>query len=131
MSSTEFTRSATHQHLHTLEQQRYAHLLNRDAGAYSRLCHPNLIFLHSTGTIEQLQEFLTPIRNGDVRYNRVDHPIHSVTVVGATAVVVGDLNADLGVQGGEITLRNRIVATWIYGENSWQLLSHVGTAVPQ
>lgn len=123
--------SATHEHLHRLEQRRYEHLRNGDAWAYSRLCHPHLIFLHSTGAIEQLQEFLAPIRNGEVHYQRVDHPIHSVTVVGSTAVVVRDVNADLSVQGDAITLRNRIVATWVYGELGWLLLSHVGTPIPQ
>lgn len=123
--------SPTYHHLRTLELQRYKHLLEADATAYSQLCHPKLVFLHSTGTIENLQEFLAPIRNGEVQYRRVDHPIHSVTVVDTTAVIVGDVNAELSLQDEQITLRNRIVATWVYEETGWLLLSHVGTALPQ
>lgn len=130
MTSPETFDSPIQRHLHALEQQRYAHLLESDTAAYSRLCHTDLVFVHSTGTTENLESFLTPIGSGDIRYLHIDHPVHSITVVNSTAILVGDVHAELNVGEQQVTLRNRVVATWVYCEVEWFLLSHAGTPLP-
>lgn len=131
MTQMEFSESLAHQHIRTLEHQRYTHLLQADTEAYAQLCHPELSFLHSTGKMEGLESFLAPIRHGLIRYHWVDHPVRSITVIGATAVVTGDVKAGLSVRCEQVVLQNRIIATWVYDKEDWLLLSHAGVAVPQ
>lgn len=118
--------SVTHQYVRALEQQRYSFLLENDPESYARLCHPELIFVHATGTVESKESFLGALRSGDVLYERVEHPIHSCVVVENTAVISGEVHAELSVEGVSVTLRNHVVATWIRETAEWSLLSHVG-----
>lgn len=121
--------SVTQQQLYRLEKQRYQYLLASDTEAYAGLCHPDLTFVHSTGAIESRESFLEPIRSGEVQYLWVEHPIRSIVVAGATAVILGDVHAELRAGGARIALKNQTLATWVFAESKWLLLSHVGTAV--
>lgn len=117
--------------LYELEQRRYTYLIDGDAQGYSRLCHPELVFVHATGAIDTRETFLASVRNAEMRYHKVEHPVHSVTIVGTTGVVMGDVYAELSVHGAPLTLRNRVVATWAYNGTDWLLLSHIGTRLSE
>lgn len=123
--------SVTHQYVRALEQRRYRYLLENDPESYARLCHPQLIFVHATGTEESKESFLDPLRRGNILYQRVEHPIHSCVVVENTAVISGEVHAELSVEGVSVTLRNRVVATWIREASDWFLLGHVGVPLSE
>ena len=109
-----------------LEQQRYRYLVDGDIEGFALLCHPDLIFLHATGETETCESYLAKLRAGRYTYNHVEHPLHSVSVVGETTVVLGDVIAELSAEGQTIQLRNRVVATWVRTGQSWRLLGHAG-----
>ncbi len=117
--------------LYELEQRRYAYLIKGEAQEYSKLCHPELVFVHATGTIDTRETFLASVRNAEVQYHTVEHPIHSITIVGTTGVVMGDVYAELSVHGTPLTLQNRVVATWAYSGTNWLLISHIGTRLSE
>ncbi|MCS5478248.1 nuclear transport factor 2 family protein [Corynebacterium sp. YIM 101645] len=114
-----------------LEQRRYRMLLEQDFSAYAALCHPDLVFLHATGDRESLDSFIRKNSSGGFRYLSAHHPVDTVTLVGGTAVVVGDLAAELLVGEEPVHLNNRVLATWVRGgDDGWLLLAHMAVPLP-
>src|SRR5690625_3804873 len=114
--------SVTQQYVRNLERRRYGYLLENDPESYARLCHPQLIFVHATGAVQSKESFLASLRNGDILYQRVKHPLHSCVVVQNTAVISGEVHAELRVEGVSVTLRNRVVFTWLCDASDLYLL---------
>lgn len=112
-----------------LEQQRYRCLVDGDTRGFARLCHPDLIFLHATGETESRESYLAKLTTGRYTYNRVERPIHSVSIVDETAIVLGDVIAELSVEGETLQLQNRVLATWVQTDQGWLLLGHAGLAL--
>ncbi|GLB69126.1 hypothetical protein AHIS1636_35690 [Arthrobacter mangrovi] len=100
--------------------------MNGDTEGFALLCHPNLIFLHATGETETRESYLSKLEAGRYTYNRVEHPIHSITVADGTAVVMGDVIAELNAEGKTIRLQNRVLATWVQTNQGWLLVGHAG-----
>jgi len=106
-----------------LEDQRYRAVVTGDLDAFARLAHPELAYTHSDGTLDGLESYLSKCRDGYYVYHSVEHPIGRITVVGDTAVVIGEMNAVITAGGTRKTLANRTLAVWVRTAAGWRFLA--------
>jgi hypothetical protein len=113
------------------EDRRYEALLGPDLPALERLFHDRLSYAHSSGVRDTKAEYLAKIESGYYDYVRLDHPVERVDLIGDTAVVVGQMNADLLVEGTPKTLDVLALAVWTKDTGEWQLLAYASTPLPR
>jgi len=113
--------------IRALENRRFEAIVARDFDTFAELAHPSLAYTHSGGALDTLISYLDKCRGGYYVYHRVDHPIDMITVVGDTAVVIGEMNADLTAGGVRKRLANRSLAVWTRVDGSWKFLAYQPT----
>ncbi|MBW8767290.1 MAG: nuclear transport factor 2 family protein, partial [Geodermatophilales bacterium] len=94
------------------EDRRYQAMIDADLAALDELCADELSYAHSSGARDTKSEYLEKVRSGYYVYQRIDHPVERVEVVGDAAIVVGRMTADLLVQGTPKSIDNLALAVW-------------------
>ena len=113
------------------EDLRYEALLGPDLATLRRVFAEELSYAHSSGVRDTKAEYLAKIASGHYVYQRLDHPVERVEVVGDTVVVVGRMTAELTVQGTPKTIDNLALAVWTRDTGAWQLLAYASTPLPR
>jgi len=114
--------------IHQLEDQRFDAAVKGDLDTVGSLFDAELAYTHSNGVVDTREAYLQKCADGYYVYHRVDHPIDRVIVLGEdTAVVVGQMNADITGNGVDRQLKNNITAVWTRRPTGWKLISHAST----
>ncbi len=116
-------------HIRELEDRRYAAVVAGDFDTFAALAHPELAYTHSNGELDDLPSYLAKCRSGHYVYHRIEHPVERIVVAGDTAVVVGEMHADLTAGGVRKTLANRSLAVWTRTGSGWRLLAFQPTVL--
>jgi uncharacterized protein (TIGR02246 family) len=106
-----------------IDRKRFEALLAQDADALAELCHPELMLTHTEGSTETYESYIRNIRERAWAFQRIDHPVHRISVVGDTAVVLGEMDADFTVGGEAKQLSNVTLAVWVREDGKWRLLA--------
>ncbi|MFE9359656.1 nuclear transport factor 2 family protein [Streptomyces olivaceoviridis] len=114
--------------IRALEQRRFDTLVARDLGGFADLCHPDLAYIHSSGTLDTLDSFAEKCENSHYVYHRIDHLVESVKVIGDTAVIISEMHIDITAGGVRRKLANRALGVWARVDGRWRLLAHQATA---
>jgi len=104
-------------------------MLRGDVAAFEALCHPELLYTHSSGATDTLESYMDKLTQRYYVYHSIDHPIERVVVTGDVALVLGEMNAEITSGGVEKTLRNKCLAVWVRSESTWKLLAYQPTRV--
>ncbi|MFF2317833.1 nuclear transport factor 2 family protein [Arthrobacter sp. NPDC058097] len=113
--------------IETLEAKRYQAVVDADYDAFEGLCHQRLVYTHSLGDRDTLSSYMEKLRKGFYRYHRIDHPIEDIVLIGDTALVLGQMNADLTVNGTHKTLANSALSVWVKEDETWKFLAYQPT----
>jgi len=113
-----------------LERRRFAAMVAGDFDDFAALCHPDLIYTHSTAVTDTLDSYLAKCRDGFFDYHQIDHPVTKVVVAGDVGLVLGEMNADLTIGGARKQLRNSSLAVWVRDGDSWKLIGYQPTPKP-
>ncbi|GGP00735.1 nuclear transport factor 2 family protein [Wenjunlia tyrosinilytica] len=111
-----------------LENRRFRAIVEGDLADFRDLAHPDLAYTHSSGTLDTLDSFVEKCESAFFVYHHIDHITDSVTVVGDTAVVIGDMCVDMTAGGMRRELANRSLGVWVRVEGEWKVLAHQATA---
>ncbi|TWF80565.1 uncharacterized protein (TIGR02246 family) [Pseudonocardia hierapolitana] len=128
MTGTETEIEAT---IRALEDARYDAVVRGDVEAFAGLSHPELTYTHSTGSVDTLDSYREKLESGYYDYHRIDHPIDRIVVEGDTALVIGEMHADITAGGTRKTLANRALAVWVRADGTWRLLAYQPTPLPK
>lgn len=115
-------KKATRQVQEVIEQFKNA-LVNADAAQLHALTYPSLKYAHSTGKVQNQQEFIDGITSGRSDFLHIDFTDQTIDIVGKTATVRHLLSAktfDSKVPG-HITLE--ILLVWVKHHGKWRLLA--------
>lgn len=110
-----------------LEKRRFGTLVAHDLAGFADLCHPDLTYVHSSGTLDTLGSFVEKCENSHYVYHRIDHLVESVKVIGDTAVIVSDMHIDITAGGVRRELTNRALGVWARVDGRWRFLAHQAT----
>jgi ketosteroid isomerase-like protein len=117
--------------IRALEDSRYDALVRGDISAFVELTHPELAYTHSDGSVDTLDSYREKLESGYYVYHRVDHPIDRIVVEGDTALVVGEMHADITANGARKALANRALAVWVRVDGEWRFVAYQPTVVPK
>lgn len=112
------------------EDRRYRAMQDGDLATLEQMCADELSYAHSSGARDTKDEYLAKVRSGYYVYQRIDHPVERVEVVGDAAIVVGRMTADMLVGGTPKTIDNLALAVWTRASGNWRLLAYAPTSLP-
>lgn len=112
-----------------LEAERYGAMVDGDWATFARLCHPELIYTHSTGSTDTLDSYLAHVTAGLTVYHRINHPIEKVVILADVACVLGSMIADITAGGADKSLRNKSLAVWVRSDSDWRFVAFAPTAL--
>ena len=112
------------------EDRRYRAMQDGDLATLEQTCADELSYAHSSGARDTKDEYLAKVRSGYYVYQRIDHPVERVEVVGDAAIVVGRMTADMLVGGTPKTIDNLALAVWTRASGNWRLLAYAPTSLP-
>ena len=112
------------------EDRRYRAMQDADLTTLDELCADELSYAHSSGTRDTKSAYLDKVGSGYYVYQRVEHPVERVEVLGDTAIVVGRMTAAIDVQGVPKTIDNLALAVWTRASGAWRLLAYAPTSLP-
>jgi ketosteroid isomerase-like protein len=110
-----------------LEQRRYDAVVAGDFDTFVAVCHPDLIYTHSSGATDTLDSYVEKCRAGYYDYHAIDHPVTRIVLHGDVALVMGEMNADITAGGVCKQLRNSCLAVWVRDGGTWRLLAYQPT----
>jgi hypothetical protein len=113
-----------------LEDRRYTAVVAGDFATFEALCHPELRYTHSNGVIDSVESYLQKCADGYYVYHWIEHPISAITILGDTALVFGEMRADLTAGGVRKQLDNVSLAVWTKLDGAWKLLAYQPTVKP-
>ncbi|MFA3898720.1 nuclear transport factor 2 family protein [Rhodococcus qingshengii] len=117
--------------IRSLEDRRYAAVTTGDVDAFVALAHPDLAYTHSNAVVDTLTSYRDKLLSGYYVYHHIDHPVDRVLVFGDSAVVFGEMHADITAGGVRKTLANRSLAVWVRAGDQWLLLAYQPTVLPE
>ncbi|MFC4218878.1 nuclear transport factor 2 family protein [Flagellimonas marina] len=93
-------------------------LIDRDSKTLSSITAPNLSYGHSSGNIQDKQEFIDDVMNGPFRFVSITNEDQSVAISGNTAIVRHILSADATNAGNPAKVRIGIIMVFQKKENN-------------
>lgn len=91
------------------------------------LLDDRLVYTHSNGSRETKAAYLRRLSEGALRYIDLRTPIEHVSVLNGVAVVVGEMDATVEVDGRRSEIHTRTLAIWCYSQRQWRLVAFQGT----
>jgi uncharacterized protein (TIGR02246 family) len=115
--------------IRSLESQRFQAVIDGDFDQFASLAHPDIAYVHSSGTVDSLDSYLKKCRSGYYVYQSIDHPIDEIRVYGESVLVFGEMNAEMVINGEQRSLRNKSLAVWVKLEGHWKLAAYQATPI--
>ncbi|WP_335943997.1 nuclear transport factor 2 family protein [Pseudomonas sp. G166] len=115
--------------IRSLEKQRFQAVVDGDFNQFAALAHPELAYVHSSGTVDTVESYLKKCHSGYYVYKSIDHPIDEIRVYGESVLVIGEMNAEMIINGEARSLRNKSLAVWVKLEGHWKLAAYQATPI--
>ena len=115
--------------IRSLEKQRFQAVVDGDFNQFAALAHPELAYVHSSGTVDTVESYLKKCHSGYYVYKSIDHPIDEIRVYGKSVLVIGEMNAEMIINGEARSLRNKSLAVWVKLEGHWKLVAYQATPI--
>ncbi|TFY91172.1 nuclear transport factor 2 family protein [Pseudomonas kairouanensis] len=120
---------ACEQLIRSLENQRFQAVIDGDFDQFEALAHPELAYVHSSGTVDTLSSYLKKCSSGWYVYKSIDHPVDEIRVYGESVLVIGEMNAEMIINGEARSMRNKSLAVWVKLDEHWKLAAYQATPI--
>jgi hypothetical protein len=111
------------------DDARYAAMIAADARALRKLLAPELVYCHSSGSVDTRDSYLASLEGGAVKYLEVRRFAEAFQVLPEVGVMTGFHRVVVRFEGGERVLQNRFTTTWLPRNGGWVLLVWASTPV--
>jgi hypothetical protein len=112
------------------EQARYAAQLGNDFKAMERLFGDDLIYIHSSTTVDTKASFIESMRSGAVKYRNMTRGDVKVRVYGSVAIITGSGTFEVTARGQDMRLELLFHAVWARRPEGLQFVSWQATRLP-
>ena len=116
------------------EQRRSDAMLAGDSVALEALLSDAIVYVHSTGARDTRDSYLRKIRDGALRYLRLELSDLQAQVLPGAALVTGRMQATVLKDGQEKQVRSVFLTVWVPepfdAGSAWRLRAHQGTPLP-
>jgi len=104
------------------DRQRHDALLATDIKVLDELFTDDLIFLHSTGVIDDKKVYLDGLKTGKTKYLAIDYQPDEYRFAKDFALILGRVDMKVLVGGEERRVRALIVSTWHFMNGRWRMM---------
>lgn len=115
--------------IRSLEDMRYSAIVDGKFDIFEEVAHPDISYTHSNGVSDTLDSYLKKCKSGFYVYHHVEHPIHSIKVLGDSVLVFGEMNGEITAGGVRKVLKNKTLAVWVKEAFEWKLLAYQPTPI--
>ena len=112
------------------DSKRLVAMVRADVAELGTLLGEELTYTHSSGQMENREEFLASISSGKLDYQSIDRTEDQVRIYGNTAVVSGRTDVKLKAEGKDLVLPLRFTSMWVKGEKGWRMVAYQSTRLP-
>ena len=113
--------------LAALETFRHA-MLKKDATAFDRVFHPDLVYGHSIGLMENKQQATDHVLKSTTVYKAVDLSDTKIRVRGDTALVTGKMHYEKHPKNQPVLHQHLVVlSVWVKTARGWQMIARQST----
>ena len=117
--------------VHKAEDVRYAAQMNDDFAAMEKLFADDLVYTHSSALVDTKQSYIDSMRTGAVKYVSMRRSDVAVRTFGCVAIITGQGNFDVRVNGKDISVELRFHSIWANRDGKLQFISWQATRTPQ
>lgn len=104
------------------DQQRHEALLAADTKVLEELFTDDLIYLHSTGVIDDKKVYLDGLKSGRTKYLAIDYQPDEYRFAKDFALILGRVDMKVLVGGEERKVRALVVSTWRFINGRWKMM---------
>jgi ketosteroid isomerase-like protein len=115
--------------IHACEDRRFQAMVGGDASALEQLLSDDLIYTHSSGSLDTKASLIDGIRTGRFAYQQIERPQEDIRVYGDSAVVAGQARISLGGANPRV-LNLRYTDVWVKRPQGWQMVAWQSTPLP-
>jgi hypothetical protein len=112
------------------EEARYAAQLANDFVAMERLFGDELVYIHSSTTLDTKASFIESMRSGAVKYRKMTRGDVKVRTYGCIAIVTGRGSFEVTARGQDLKLELLFHAVWAKRASGVQFVSWQATRLP-
>jgi len=98
-------------------------ILDGDKAALEKISAEKLTYGHSSGQIENKEEFVAALATGKADFTRIDISDQKILITGNTAIVRHVLKGDVVLSGAATTLNLSVMQVWLKQGKDWKLLA--------
>ena len=102
-----------------------------DLAALAPLLDDGLTYCHSTGAVENKEQYLESLRSGEVKYVAMQRDIAHFGLWGACAVMQGSVEVTAEIGGEPYRTRAAFTATWVRAHGAWRMAAWQATPSPE
>ena len=110
-----------------LENLRFNSLIRKEYEEFSSLCDHNLRYVHTSGTVDDLSNFLNKLNSGYYDYQQIDYEIVDILEMQDCVIVTANFHAQLLVNNEPRSLQNRAVSIWRKHDDQLKLMLYQAT----
>lgn len=114
-----------------VNDRRFAAMVRADTAELGRLLADDLTYIHSTGTLETKEQFLTAISSQATRYRSIEPSEVRPRIYGDTAVVTGKVAMQASIRGQDLSFTARFTAVCAHLGGAWKLVAWQTTRLPE
>ncbi len=112
------------------EERWISAITNQDLAALEEILSQDLIYTHSSGTVEDKSQNITAISSGSLRYDVVKYDAPVIRIYGMTAVVATKAMMSGSNKGQPFNVQLRLLHVWVQEAGKWALVAHQTTRLP-
>jgi len=113
-----------------VQADRFQAIVDADIKALDSVLADDLVYTHSTGSVESKADFLQSLATGTVDYKALSPSNQRVRIYDDVAVVNGDVDLHVAASGREHHVSMRFTEVYVHIGERWQLISWQSTGIP-
>jgi hypothetical protein len=115
--------------IETMEDCRYAAMLDKDVKILRSILHDQLTHVHSSGVTDTKASYIAGLETGVWDYRCIRRSKQTIKVQGSLALVFNRISMIIAVGCHLVCMENRDLAVWIYEANIWRLIAVQSSAI--
>jgi hypothetical protein len=112
------------------EQMRHVAQTSNDFTAMEKIFSPDLVYVHSSSVVDNKQSYIESMRSGNVVYKVMRHTDVEVRTFGCIAIMTGNGNYDVRVNGKDLNVVLRFHSIWQKTDGELKYVSWQSTRIP-
>ncbi len=114
-----------------IERQRFAAQVRKDTALLHRVLGDDLIYTHSSGTVDSKASFIESIASGRLDYREASPERLEARLFGDVAVLTGTARVRVQVKDQSTSLHLRFTDVYVKRPVGWQMVAWQATKLPE